>query len=186
MRRAAAARATRTAGVRARGRRTTFPWESAWVPAPRRSLPACAGRRVVRCAPLTRTGACAPHRKSKGIPIISRPRFTADLSSPPQPNRRTCWSPRPKFPARLDFVAVIPEVPLPTEKARAVLPAHYSRSVVVHNLQRTALLAAAFFSGGDSRRNCSATGCTNPIAARWFRASPNAWRSAIGAWLGFS
>jgi homoserine kinase len=47
----------------------------------------------------------------------------------------------------LDFVAVIPAVPLPTEKARAALPAHYSRSDVVHNLQRTALLAAAFFSG---------------------------------------
>ena len=51
--------------------------------------------------------------------------------------------------AGLDFVAVIPEVPLPTEKARAVLPAQYSRSDVVANLQRTALLAARFFSGGE-------------------------------------
>ena len=49
----------------------------------------------------------------------------------------------------LDFVAVVPEVPLPTEKARAVLPAQYSRSDVVANLQRTALLAARFFSGGE-------------------------------------
>ena len=47
----------------------------------------------------------------------------------------------------LDFVAVIPEVPLPTEKARAVLPAQYSRKDVVANLQRTALLTASFFSG---------------------------------------
>lgn len=47
----------------------------------------------------------------------------------------------------LDFVAVIPEVPLPTEKARAVLPAQYSRKDVVANLQRTALLTACFFSG---------------------------------------
>ena len=46
-----------------------------------------------------------------------------------------------------DFVAVIPEVPLPTEKARAVLPAQYSRKDVVANLQRTALLTACFFSG---------------------------------------
>lgn len=49
----------------------------------------------------------------------------------------------------LDFVAVIPAVPLPTEKARAVLPAQYSRRDVVANLQRTALLAARFFSGGE-------------------------------------
>jgi homoserine kinase len=51
--------------------------------------------------------------------------------------------------AALDFVAVIPEVPLPTEKARAVLPAQYSRADTVANLQRTALLAARFFSGGE-------------------------------------
>jgi homoserine kinase len=47
----------------------------------------------------------------------------------------------------LDFVAVVPDVPLPTEKARAALPAHYSRKDVVANLQRTALLTASFFSG---------------------------------------
>jgi homoserine kinase len=49
----------------------------------------------------------------------------------------------------LDFVCVIPDVPLPTEKARSVLPAQYSRQDAVANLQRTALLAAAFFSGKD-------------------------------------
>jgi homoserine kinase len=49
----------------------------------------------------------------------------------------------------LDFVAVIPDIPLPTENARAVLPAQYSRRDVVANLQRTALLAANFFSGGE-------------------------------------
>ena len=49
----------------------------------------------------------------------------------------------------LDFIAVIPDVPLPTEKARAVLPAQYSRRDVVANLQRTALLAARFFSAGE-------------------------------------
>jgi len=47
----------------------------------------------------------------------------------------------------LDFVVVVPDVPLPTEKARAVLPAQYSRKDVVGNLQRTALLTACFFSG---------------------------------------
>ena len=49
----------------------------------------------------------------------------------------------------LDFVTVIPDVALPTEKARAVLPPQYSRRDVVANLQRTALLAANFFSGGE-------------------------------------
>ena len=49
----------------------------------------------------------------------------------------------------LNFVAVIPEIPLPTEKARAVLPEQYSRRDVVGNLQRTGLLAASFFSGGE-------------------------------------
>jgi homoserine kinase len=49
----------------------------------------------------------------------------------------------------LDFVCVIPDTPLPTEKARSVLPAQYSRQDAVANLQRAALLAAAFFSGKD-------------------------------------
>ncbi len=50
---------------------------------------------------------------------------------------------------RFDFVAVSPEVTLPTEKARSVLPAQVSREDVAFNLQRAALLAATFFSGGD-------------------------------------
>ncbi len=67
----------------------------------------------------------------------------------------------------LDFVAVIPEVPLPTEKARSVLPQQYSRQDVVANLQRTALLTAAFFSGCKaSSPSSSRTACTSPIAAR--------------------
>jgi len=47
----------------------------------------------------------------------------------------------------LDFVVVTPDMPLPTEKARAVLPKEYSRKDLVGNLQRTALLTASFFSG---------------------------------------
>jgi homoserine kinase len=50
---------------------------------------------------------------------------------------------------KLDFIAVTPDVPLPTQKARGVLPAEYSRPDTVYNIQRTALLAAAFFSGGE-------------------------------------
>lgn len=48
---------------------------------------------------------------------------------------------------KLDFIVVIPETPLSTEKARAALPAEYTRADVVANLQRTALLTACFFSG---------------------------------------
>jgi|SRR5580704_144661 homoserine kinase len=46
----------------------------------------------------------------------------------------------------LDFIVVTPDRPLPTEKARGVLPAQYSRADVVRNLQRVALLTAAFCS----------------------------------------
>lgn len=44
-------------------------------------------------------------------------------------------------------VLVIPAYALPTEKARAVLPAQYSRADVTHNLQRAAVLSAQLFSG---------------------------------------
>jgi homoserine kinase len=49
--------------------------------------------------------------------------------------------------ALLDFIVVTPDRPLPTEQARSVLPAQYSRADVVRNLQRVALLTAAFCSG---------------------------------------
>jgi homoserine kinase len=44
-------------------------------------------------------------------------------------------------------VLVIPDYALPTEKARAALPAQYSRADVIHNLQRAAVLSAQLFSG---------------------------------------
>jgi homoserine kinase len=50
-------------------------------------------------------------------------------------------------PARLRAVIVIPEIDLPTEEARAVLPQSYRRQDVVYNLQRSSLLAAALASG---------------------------------------
>lgn len=51
------------------------------------------------------------------------------------------------IPAELEFIAIIPELVVPTEEARALLPEQYSRQDAVHNLQRTALLAASCFSG---------------------------------------
>jgi homoserine kinase len=50
-------------------------------------------------------------------------------------------------PELFQVVLVIPAYALPTEKARAVLPAQYSRADVVHNLQRAAVLSAQLFSG---------------------------------------
>jgi homoserine kinase len=52
-----------------------------------------------------------------------------------------------EVPAELRFVAVIPEVPLPTAESRALLPDVYARADAVHNLQRAALLVASAFSG---------------------------------------
>jgi homoserine kinase len=53
-------------------------------------------------------------------------------------------------PDTLHFVLVIPDYALPTEKARQVLPAQFSRADAVHNLQRAVVLAAQLFSGkGD-------------------------------------
>ena len=80
-----------------------------------------------------------------------------------------------KVPTNIDFVAVIPEVPLPTEKARAALPAQYSRRDVVANLQRTALLTARFFSGGQLSPELFRDKLTSPIADRWFPESRNPW-----------
>lgn len=50
-------------------------------------------------------------------------------------------------PESFQLVLVVPDYAFPTEKARAVLPAHYARADAVHNLQRAAVLAAQFFSG---------------------------------------
>jgi homoserine kinase len=47
-------------------------------------------------------------------------------------------------------IVVLPSVPLPTSKARAVLPDNYSREDVVTNLQSVAMLGLAFAQGrGD-------------------------------------
>lgn len=51
------------------------------------------------------------------------------------------------FPESIRLVLVTPSVAVPTHEARAVLPRSYERADVVHTLQRTALLAAACFSG---------------------------------------
>lgn len=52
-----------------------------------------------------------------------------------------------RVPAELRFVAVVPNMPMPTAASRALLPDTYSRADAVHNLQRAALLVASAFSG---------------------------------------
>ncbi len=80
-------------------------------------------------------------------PDVSTPDAPALTSSPSMPEPIEVLVARVDVSPKLDFIAVIPDIPLPTEKARAVLPASYSRADVVANLQRTALLTACFFSG---------------------------------------
>lgn len=46
-------------------------------------------------------------------------------------------------------VILLPREPVRTEASRKMLPSHYSRADVVENLQRCALLVAAFTSGND-------------------------------------
>jgi homoserine kinase len=53
-------------------------------------------------------------------------------------------------PARLRAVIAIPEIELPTEEARAILPQTYRKEDVVYNIQRASLLAAALASGDTS------------------------------------
>jgi homoserine kinase len=54
---------------------------------------------------------------------------------------------RTSLPADLSLLAVIPSIATFTHEARAVLPREYSRTDVVHNMQRASLLAAMCFSG---------------------------------------
>ena len=65
------------------------------------------------------------------------------------------------------LLLAFPPVSLATEKARAMLPAGYSRSDAVANVQRAALLVAAFALGrGDLLRWRCRTGCTSRSAWR--------------------
>ena len=47
----------------------------------------------------------------------------------------------------LKFMALIPDFPLSTEKARAVLPSTYSREDAIYNISRTSLLLSALSNG---------------------------------------
>ena len=68
--------------------------------------------------------------------------FTVSLQSGERVLAYSC-----PVPEIIKLVLVVPDYILPTEKARAVLPNHYSRADSIHNLQRAVALAAQFFSG---------------------------------------
>jgi len=51
------------------------------------------------------------------------------------------------FPAELALMAFIPDCPLSTEKARQVLPEHYSKTHCIHNISRAGMLVHALHSG---------------------------------------
>ncbi len=50
------------------------------------------------------------------------------------------------IPDELQLVVVVPDFPLSTDQTRQSLPESFSRADAVHNLQRAAVIAAAFFS----------------------------------------
>ena len=54
---------------------------------------------------------------------------------------------RLELPANYEVAVVVPDFPLPTSRARSVLPDSYSRADVVFNVQRSALLIAALCTG---------------------------------------
>ena len=91
--------------------------------------------------------------------------------------------------ARLKFVALIPRFEVSTEKARALLPPNYSKADAVHNLNRAALISAAFASGNyaalrglfDDRVHQPYRERLIPQLSRVIRAGEKA--GAIGGWL---
>ncbi len=54
---------------------------------------------------------------------------------------------RLEFPPSFEVAVVVPDFPLPTHEARAVLPDSYSKADAVFNVQRSALLIAALATG---------------------------------------
>jgi homoserine kinase len=54
---------------------------------------------------------------------------------------------RVELPAAYEVAVVVPDFVLPTSESRSVLPKMYSREDVVFNVQRSALLVAALFTG---------------------------------------
>lgn len=59
------------------------------------------------------------------------------------------------LPEELEFISLVPDFPLPTEKARRVLPSSYSREQAVFNASRSALLVGALLTGRFDVLSCA-------------------------------
>jgi homoserine kinase len=94
-------------------------------------------------------------------------------------NGRIISAPVP-IPEGLEAVLFIPDVPMPTEEARGILPPEISRTDAVHNIGRAALLVQAFTSGDLSLLDI-ATGDVlhQPARQAIFPAMKNMFRAAM-------
>ncbi|HEY0786927.1 MAG TPA: homoserine kinase [Acidobacteriaceae bacterium] len=98
--------------------------------------------------------------------VDSRPGGLPVSGAPPhgQAGRVAALSIAP--PRSWQALLVLPEEPLATSASRAVLPEHYPRHTVVSNLQRVALLTAAFAAGrGDLLATATGDGLHQPYRA---------------------
>ncbi|MDP6072563.1 MAG: homoserine kinase [SAR202 cluster bacterium] len=94
-------------------------------------------------------------------------------------NGRIISAPVP-IPEGLEAVLFIPDVPMPTEEARGILPPEIPRTDAVHNVGRAALLVQAFTSGDLSLLDI-ATGDVlhQPARQAIFPAMKNMFRAAM-------
>jgi homoserine kinase len=93
-------------------------------------------------AELAQTIAEIEGHPDNGIPALLGGIVVA-AQAPGEPPSYLRFAPPPELRA---FV-VVPQIEMPTVEARAILPASYSRRDTVYNIQRAALLGAAFASG---------------------------------------
>lgn len=86
------------------------------------------------------------------------------------------------IPDGISAVLFVPDVPMPTEEARGILPPQVDRSDAVHNIGRAALLVSAFASG-DLSLLAVATGdrLHQPARQKIFFPMKNIFRAAMAA-----
>ena len=86
------------------------------------------------------------------------------------------------MPDGLRAVVFIPDMPMPTQRARGILPSEVPRQDAVYNMGRVALLVRAF-STGDLTHLAVATGdrLHQPARQTIFPAMKNIFRAALGA-----
>lgn len=87
------------------------------------------------------------------------------------------------------FVVLVPPFGLPTKEARKVIPDTFTRADTMHNLNRSALISAAFASGNlEALRGCFEDRVHEPYRERLIPALSRVLRAgeeagAIGGWL---